>query len=699
MGYKIQNFEDDKTVLKAEHLINIENAILDLEKKSSSNSGSISNTASFKQVANPIDVSELNGKKIVCFGDSITQGTPLGNPTTEKATDANGQIYPAITDEELAASIPVATRSASYPVYLSKLGVSLSVDNLGTSGWCLPTGYTLQSKINGYNGDTPTTTKNIHTLKSHYPEDPYAIFIMFGVNEYTRHYPLGRESNLYENYVENKLSTYDLTYIRYKKDPKSYVDGDGNTVATYNAEFDMFEGITDSYIDDENKKIYVLTDTIYGAWEYVALRLKKDFVKSKIIFMTPYLWRGIITVGGHKNFITEPNKEGYLFSDMMDVIISTGLKYKIPVLDNFYHGGVNLENAWQYIGDSCHLNYRGAISIAKNILEFLTLNPVVLNPKWLQPGGSANLGSGGEGGDTPDNVVNVTGVTLDKTVLNLMVGDVYKLTHTVIPDNATNKAVSWMSSDDTVAVVNNGVVTAKSKGTAVITCLTDDAGMNITCDVYVEENNLIKEEKTIQEIYDSLKLYNAEGQGIANTISASTATNESEFIQYIGNAQDKCLFSELPLYQGSEVDLTIIPGSNSNPNYTIGFDSNIELENWAAKNWKADNTGAIIPESHMWLIAKEGNDVSYLERQTGKFIATAPKVSAETIHGNGYRYKLKVLRNGFEVYSNNELVFTMTKEASNPYIAHKLTPVYFCFATSTGVGIQIHSISQVKQGE
>jgi hypothetical protein len=121
------------------------------------------------------------------------------------------------------------------------LGLGVSVDNLGSSGQCLPTGYTLASKLNGYNGDTPTTSANIHTLKTvKYPNsDPYAIFIMFGVNEFTRDYPLGAESTLYANHVEEKLSTYALTYIRWKRangsDPQCYVDGDGNVVATYNS--------------------------------------------------------------------------------------------------------------------------------------------------------------------------------------------------------------------------------------------------------------------------------------------------------------------------------------------------------------------------------------------------------------------------------------------------------------------------------
>ena len=64
----------------------------------------------------------------------------------------------------------------------------------------------------------------------------------------------------------------------------------------------------------------------------------------------------------------------------------------------------------------------------------------------------------------------VSGVALDKTSAELQVGKTLTLTATVTPDNATDKAVAWTSSNDAVATVDaNGVVTAKAEGTATIT--------------------------------------------------------------------------------------------------------------------------------------------------------------------------------------------------------------------------------------
>ena len=63
----------------------------------------------------------------------------------------------------------------------------------------------------------------------------------------------------------------------------------------------------------------------------------------------------------------------------------------------------------------------------------------------------------------------VTSVTLDKPSASLKVGETVTLTATVKPDDATDKTVTWTTSDASVATVNNGVVTAVKIGTATIT--------------------------------------------------------------------------------------------------------------------------------------------------------------------------------------------------------------------------------------
>ncbi|MCH4890289.1 hypothetical protein EZV73_22090 [Acidaminobacter sp. JC074] len=79
----------------------------------------------------------------------------------------------------------------------------------------------------------------------------------------------------------------------------------------------------------------------------------------------------------------------------------------------------------------------------------------------------------------------VTGVTLDQSELTLFVGNTETLTETVSPSDAADKSVVWSSSDEAVATVKDGKVTAISSGHAVITVKTVDGDFTATCDVTV----------------------------------------------------------------------------------------------------------------------------------------------------------------------------------------------------------------------
>lgn len=72
--------------------------------------------------------------------------------------------------------------------------------------------------------------------------------------------------------------------------------------------------------------------------------------------------------------------------------------------------------------------------------------------------------------------IAVTGVTLNASSGELTVGGEATLVATVLPETASNKAVTWSSSKPAVASVNNGVVKALTEGTATITATTVDGG-------------------------------------------------------------------------------------------------------------------------------------------------------------------------------------------------------------------------------
>ena len=84
--------------------------------------------------------------------------------------------------------------------------------------------------------------------------------------------------------------------------------------------------------------------------------------------------------------------------------------------------------------------------------------------------------------------VAVTGVTLNTGATELTVGQSMLLIATVKPDNATNQAVRWTSSDSDVATVDSdGTVKAVAAGEAIITVTTKDGGKTATCTVIVTE--------------------------------------------------------------------------------------------------------------------------------------------------------------------------------------------------------------------
>ena len=91
---------------------------------------------------------------------------------------------------------------------------------------------------------------------------------------------------------------------------------------------------------------------------------------------------------------------------------------------------------------------------------------------------------------TPDTIqgngTTVTGVGLAPSALALTVGQKQTLTVTVIPTSATNKAVTFASSSDSVATVDsNGKVTAVGAGSATITVTTSQGSYTDTCAVTV----------------------------------------------------------------------------------------------------------------------------------------------------------------------------------------------------------------------
>lgn len=135
-------------------------------------------------------------------------------------------------------------------------------------------------------------------------------------------------------------------------------------------------------------------------------------------------------------------------------------------------------------------------------------------------------GAGEADGSVKIDVTKVDRVTLEPNTLTLEKGEKETLTATVAPTNATNKGVTWSSSNNEIATVNNGVVTAVKEGTATITVTTAEGGKTATCKVTVNApqtkpvTNVTLEPNTLAlEVNGTEKL--------TATVEPSDATNQN----------------------------------------------------------------------------------------------------------------------------------------------------------------------------
>ena len=131
--------------------------------------------------------------------------------------------------------------------------------------------------------------------------------------------------------------------------------------------------------------------------------------------------------------------------------------------------------------------------------------------------------------DVPEPIppaVAVTGVTLDKTSISLLVGDSETLTATVAPADATNQKVTWKSDKPEIATVDaNGKVTGVKVGEATITVTTQDGGKTATCRVTVSDREIKVTGVTLNK--STLSLIEGGSETLTATITPADATNQN----------------------------------------------------------------------------------------------------------------------------------------------------------------------------
>ena len=163
--------------------------------------------------------------------------------------------------------------------------------------------------------------------------------------------------------------------------------------------------------------------------------------------------------------------------------------------------------------------------------------------------------------------IPVTGITLDYTTISLNEGESMQLAASVIPSNATNTAVTWESSADSIATVVNGYVTAVSAGSAVITAKSvENTTITATCTVNVvaeEDGGDVPPGTKVQLSNYEIKT------GYIKNDGTITGTGKYVEVPYSEGMFIHCLFGHTNETSGYAAIMVKNGDTNTKPEYTI----------------------------------------------------------------------------------------------------------------------------------
>lgn len=125
----------------------------------------------------------------------------------------------------------------------------------------------------------------------------------------------------------------------------------------------------------------------------------------------------------------------------------------------------------------------------------------------------------------------ITSITLSENEISLKIGDSRKLEAQIEPEDASSKALVWTSSNDKIATVSNGTITAKNAGSVVIEVKAEN-GVSRSCNVTVAEQEITK--ITLSDETATLK----EGQTIQIEAKVSPTDAKADGLVWSSDAQD-----------------------------------------------------------------------------------------------------------------------------------------------------------------
>ncbi len=128
---------------------------------------------------------------------------------------------------------------------------------------------------------------------------------------------------------------------------------------------------------------------------------------------------------------------------------------------------------------------------------------------------------------SPGEIVHVQSVNLSEASLELGVGETKTVTATVLPENATNKELIWSSSNNSVATVENGLITALKEGKTTITVKSKDGYKSSSLELTVNKKPSIIHVESISLDETELNMLTGDRATLSATVLPDNAKNKS----------------------------------------------------------------------------------------------------------------------------------------------------------------------------
>ena len=168
--------------------------------------------------------------------------------------------------------------------------------------------------------------------------------------------------------------------------------------------------------------------------------------------------------------------------------------------------------------------------------------------------------------------IHPSSVSVSPSTASIEVGETVQLTETVLPSNATDKSVTWSSSNTSVATVSNGLVTGVSAGSATITVTTVDGGYTATSAITVtpvvltdyKQTNTLEPDKSyliVNGNSGSVYMLSNEANG-SRTLKGVATTVTNGKISISASVASKCLFA-CSLYTAGDPITTCLSNNGS----------------------------------------------------------------------------------------------------------------------------------------